>query len=126
MDYKAPDNKSLMVVVGGLISDRSVWTVVLENDDYGTVYLEQFDLDGNREDTIAIGTFQDVDLGYETPYMYEDDHSIYIVSKSYPQSLKIFSVEKQNHSVGESSIKLATDFSTELLGFRQDLFYVKG
>ena len=126
LDYKVPDNKSLMTVYGGLISDTSVWTVVLANDDYGTVYLEQFDLDGNREDTIAIGTFQDVDLGYETPYMYEDDQSIYIVSKSYPQSLKIFSVEKQNHSVGESSIKLATDFSTELLGFRQDLFYVKG
>lgn len=126
LDYKVEDNKSLMTVYVGLISDTSVWTVVLANDDYGTVYLEQFDLDGNREDTIAIGTFQDVDLGYETPYMYEDDQSIYIVSKSYPQSLKIFSVDKQNHSVGNSSINLATDYSSELLGFHKDLFYVKG
>ena len=62
LDYSVPDNESRRTVYGGFISDTSVWTVVLAESDDAYFYLEQFDLDGNRKDTIELGSFSDVDL----------------------------------------------------------------
>lgn len=126
LDYSLPDNDSGLTVYGGMISDASVWTVVLAESDEGVVYLEQFDLDGTKEDVIELGSFSDVALGYDTPYMYEDDQNVYVVSYPSPQTLCISFVDKENHKVGRSKIKLETEHIGEMLGFRQDLFYVKG
>ncbi|MCR5057288.1 MAG: extracellular solute-binding protein [Clostridiales bacterium] len=124
LDYSLPDNDSRLTVYGGMISDTSVWTVVLSEADEGCFYLEQFDFDGNREETIELGSFSDVALGYDTPYMYEDDQKVYVVSYPSPQALHISFVDKENHNVGRFEIKLETEHIGEMLGVRQDLFYV--
>ena len=124
LDYSLPDNDSRLTVYGGMISDTSVWTVVLSEADEGCFYLEQFDLDGNREDTIELGSFSDVELGYDTPYMYEDDQKIYVVSYMSPEALYVCQVDKQNHNVENSKVSMETDHIGEMLGFWKDLFYV--
>lgn len=124
LDYSLPDNDSMITVYGGLISDTSVWTVVLSEGDNGNFYLEKFDLDGNREETIELGSFSDITLGYDTPYMYEDDQNVYVVSYMSPESLYVCQVDKQNHNVGSSKISIETDHIGELLGFRKGIFYV--
>ena len=124
LDYSVPDNESRRTVYGGFISDTSVWTVVLAESDDAYFYLEQFDLDGNRKDTIELGSFSDVDLGYDNPYMYEDDQNIYIISYPSPETLFVYSVDKQSHNIQSSRIKLESEHIGEMLGFRQGLFYV--
>ena len=124
LDYSIPDNDSLLVVFGGLISDTSIWTLVMSDTDVPMVYLEQFDLDGNREDTIELGSFSDVELGYDNPYMYEDDQNVYIVSYPTLGELWVYQVNKNDRKISGSKIELETPHTGDMLGFRNDLFYV--
>ena len=106
LDYSIQDQKSSPIVYSGMLSDSSVWALVVLNSTDPTVYLEQFDLDGQQIDVIELGLFQDFELGYDEPYMYEDEKSLYIVSYPSKETLSVCNINKQTHEKSISTLQL--------------------
>ena len=66
-DYSLPDQSNAPIVYSAMMSDTSVWTLVVSDSDDPTAYLEQFDFDSHRSDVVKLGTIQELELGNDTP-----------------------------------------------------------
>ena len=124
LDYSVPDQKSAPIVYGGMLSDTSVWALVVSDTTDSIVYLEQFDFDGHQKDVIELGSFQDLEMGYDEPYMYEDDKLIYIVSYPSKETLSVCNIDKQTHEKNNYTLTLESEHVGDILGYRQGLFYI--
>lgn len=124
LDYSVPDQKSAPIVYGGMLSDTSVWALVVSDTTDSIVYLEQFDFDGHQKDVIELGSFQDLEMGYDEPYMYEDDKLIYIVSYPSKETLSVCNIDKQTHEKNNYTLTLESEHVGDILGYRQGLLYI--
>ena len=123
-DYSLPDQSNTPIVFSGMLSDTSVWALVVSDSDEPTVYLEQFDFDGQQTDVVELGTFSELDFVYGTPYMFEDAQNLYVVYYPSKDKLRVIYLNKSNHETGASLIKPEGSHTGEILGFHQDLIYV--
>jgi len=123
-DYSLPDQSNTPIVYSGMLSDTSVWALVVSDSDDPTVYLEQFDFDGHRSDVVKLGTIQELELGNDTPYIYEDEQNLYVVYYSSIDALRVQQLNKKTHENGASFIKTEGSHFGEILGVHRDLLYV--
>ena len=96
-DYSLPDQSNTPIVFDGMLSDTSVWALVVSDSDEPTVYLEQFDFDGRQTDVVKLGTFSELDFVYGTPYMFEDAQNLYVVYYPSKDKLRVIYLNKSNH-----------------------------
>ena len=123
-DYSLPDQSNAPIVYSAMMSDTSVWTLVVSDSDDPTAYLEQFDFDSHRSDVVKLGTIQELELGNDTPYIYEDEQNLYVVYYSSIDELRVQQLNKKTHETGASFIKTEGSHFGEILGVHRDLLYV--
>jgi len=124
LDYVLKDPVKKTIAYGGLISDSSVWLLVLAETENAFFYLEQFDLDGNKLREIKLAEYSEIDIN-AIPFLFEVDNTLCIVSDNFPSGIVVNRVDLTSFEVSSFSIQIPDALYGTLLGFRDGVFYVK-